>query len=92
MNPPFLTIAVESTRNLGRCYNETVYKVMSKSPLSDKMIRSIRSANLIGYGQEFSFYELLPDGSKLMVQENVSYDRRQPEYTYICTDRVDSSD
>ena len=92
MNPPFLTIAVESTRNLGRCYNETVYKVTSKSPLNVKKIRSLRDAGFVGYGQEFSYHEVLPDGSTLRVAEEVSWERRQPEYTYICADRVDSSD
>ena len=89
---PKLTITLVEENNLGRCYNEYVYSVVSLSPLSKSAILALRGAGFLGYGQDFWFDEILPDGSKSPVVEKPDWSRRQPAYTYRCVDRVDSGD
>lgn len=67
-NPrPTLTIEHTGSRDLGRCYSETTYRVTSTAPLSPETIDAFRAARLVGIGQEFQSFQILTDGSRLAV-------------------------
>ncbi len=48
---PELAVYFVSSHNIGRCFNLTVYKVVSKFKLNNDRINSLRDVNIIGYGQ-----------------------------------------
>ena len=53
MARPKLTIEYVETRNLGRCFNSTSYKITSIARLSTKTINALFDAGLLGCGQSF---------------------------------------
>ena len=84
-------------KNIGRCYNETTYHVISAYPLTDKHLRGLRDAGFLTNGQEFYTKEILNNGSKVAVAEKADYQRLYSnppvkEFKYECVVRVDSSD
>ena len=64
-----LTIEHSGGRSLGRCYSETTYKVVATSPLSSETLGAFRAAGLVGVGQEFLVYQVLPGGDRIPVGE-----------------------
>lgn len=48
-----LSIELSESSNLGRCYNSTIYKVISASRLSLTQFQALRAAGFLGFGQEF---------------------------------------
>ncbi|NBW12915.1 MAG: hypothetical protein EBR82_33310 [Caulobacteraceae bacterium] len=69
-NPrPTLTVEPAGSRQLGRCYYESTYKVTSTSPLTPETITALRTARLVGVGQEFSSAQVLADGRKIPLVE-----------------------
>jgi hypothetical protein len=70
---PQLSIASAGGRNLGRCYNEHYYRIMSLSPLSGKRIRALREAGFLGYGQGFGFSQRKADGTKCAVPDDLDW-------------------
>jgi hypothetical protein len=88
-----LNITVVSSGYIGRCYTETVFRVKSNCQLSSRNILALRSGGFLGYGQEFTMSEILPDGVKSPVVEQTDWRRNgQAQYIYECIDRCDSSD
>lgn len=67
-----LTIEHSSSRSLGRCYSETTYKVVATSPLSFETLAAFQAVGLVGIGQEFSAYQVLPGGDRIPVGERQS--------------------
>lgn len=67
-----LTIEHSSSRSLGRCYYETIYKVTATQPLTHATLLAFREAGLVGEGQEFSAYQVLPGGDRIPVGEQHS--------------------
>ncbi|NBT36359.1 MAG: hypothetical protein EBT03_12640 [Betaproteobacteria bacterium] len=69
-NPrPTLTVEPAGSRQLGRCYYESTYRVMSTSPLGPEVVEALRKARLVGIGQEFSAHQVLADGRKVAVRD-----------------------
>jgi hypothetical protein len=64
-----LTIEHSSSRSLGRCYSESTYRVTSTSPLKPLTIEAFRAAGLLGTGQEFLSFQVLPDGRRVPLSE-----------------------
>lgn len=50
---PNLQIIHNGGTGLGNCYYCYVYKIISKTELTDNQIKTLRSAGFLGYGQEF---------------------------------------
>lgn len=74
VNPrPILTINVSGTKNLGRCYNSTTYKITSLRPLDYAAIKSLRNAGFLGYGQTYSCYYLSNEGKKVEILDPVDH-------------------
>ena len=90
-NNTTLKITMTGHRNLGRCYNATVWIIEACQPISWEGIQSIRTAGLLGYGQEFFGVAMAVDGSRRPTWE-ARYEAGRPVYTYEVEDRVDSSD
>jgi hypothetical protein len=89
-----LSITRISSRYIGRCYHETIFHVKSPTPLDTKQIKGLRAAGFLGDGQEFSYSEILSDGSRQAVTEKKDWNRYNANsiFTYECSSRVDSSD
>jgi len=51
---PQITIDIDYTRELGRCYFATGYRIISQFKLSSLQIMKLRESGLLGSGQEFS--------------------------------------
>mgnify|MGYP003351938383 CR=1 FL=1 len=60
---PELSIVVRAGRRLGNCYNEFSYRVTSLRRLSPKEILALRQAGFLGWGQQFTVTQLMPDGT-----------------------------
>lgn len=86
-----LQITRIGTRNLGRCYNSTTWKIESRCPLSWENIQAFRAGGLLGYGQEFFGVAIAENGSRLIKWEP-KFEFNRQVYTYEVEDRVDSSD
>lgn len=50
---PNIAIRFISEKNIGRCYNEYTYEIVSLRRVSQKTIHSLRELGLLGCGQEF---------------------------------------
>ena len=88
MSVPILSIIPKGSRELGRCYNEARYEVISNMPLSEDTIRGLRKLGFLGSGQEFGFGEMT-------TVKTLRHDlRRWPDISYHveCWSRCDSSD
>lgn len=96
---PDLAVYNQGGANLGRCYNAYYYLVESKSKLTAAAIVGLRTAGVLGFGQEF----------RISTDEFVRYVMFQPSgvdprsdkpypaqaltlYCYRFESRVDSSD
>ena len=90
-NNTTLKITMTGHRNLGRCYNATVWIIEACKPISWEGIQSIRAAGLLGYGQEFFGVAIAIDGSRRPTWE-ARYEAGRQVYLYEVEDRVDSSD
>lgn len=90
-NNTTLKITMTGHRNLGRCYNATVWIIEACKPITWEGIQSIRAAGLLGYGQEFFGVAIAIDGSRRPTWE-ARYEAGRQVYVYEVEDRVDSSD
>lgn len=90
-NNTTLKITMTGHRNLGRCYNATVWTIESCKPISWEGIQSFRATGLLGYGQEFFGVAIAVDGSRRPTWE-AKYEAGRQVYVYEVEDRVDSSD
>lgn len=62
-NRPTLAIEVTGTRNLGRCFNATTYRITTTFKLNKERLKALRTAGFLGYGQEF-YFKGVNDGSE----------------------------
>lgn len=86
-----LQITRTGTRNLGRCYNATTWRIESRKPMSWDNIKALRAGGILGYGQEFYGKALREDGTHDIAWA-AKYETNRQVYTYEVEDRVDSSD
>ena len=85
-----LTIERGKSTNLGRCYNCYQYRVTSCRELKSTDFNSLRQAGCLGYGQE---YKVLDQGKRYLRYTPPGHSEvTMPQYTYLVTDYVDSSD
>ncbi len=70
---PQLTIEKAGSKNLGRCYNSSTYKVTSLQALSIEDLVLIRKAGFLGSGQEFMCRYVSNTGTKVPVPAKLDY-------------------
>lgn len=71
---PQLSVVSNGGARLGHNYNAHYLSVTSLQPLSGKQLRTLRDAGLLGYGQGFSFRQVMPDGTKVAVPDELKRD------------------
>jgi|SRR5579863_3834741 len=73
-NPrPVLAIVGAGGANLGNCYNASYYDVTSLRPLDAKTIQALHDAGFLGYGQEFMFHQVGPNGERTRVPAELDW-------------------
>jgi len=68
---PQLLIVNQGGASLGRNFSQHYVRVTSLQPLSGKQLRTLREAGFLGYGQGFSFRQVMPDGTKVAVPDDL---------------------
>jgi hypothetical protein len=64
---PSLVIEITGGRQISNCYYAGYYRITSTNPLDGECINMLRKSGVVGFGQEFTFYQQGPEGQKIGV-------------------------